>query len=330
MRGGHMMKTLTGWVAGAALAVGILGATTVPGRAQTINLTIGTGAAGGVYIALGSAICQAAEKEIPHLRCKAVKTKGSIDNLIGLKKGLFDIGIVQSDIQYQAVHGTGVFAKIGALPGMRAMFSAHAEALAILARPGSGIQTLDDLAGKRINIGTVTSGTNATMRLLFGAKGWTAGSFAQVLNLPVTSQYHDLCTGKIDATAYLVGHPNAVVNKMLRMCDAHLVDVSGPEVDRLIAANPYSIHALIPMDDYDRVPKDVPTFGILATVMTTERADANLIYQVTRAVFENLGMIRRQHPSFHRLQPWEMARRGITAPYHPGAVRYLRQVGRLP
>ena len=322
---------LARWGAGVLTAAGLVaGLAGWSGGAAAETLTIGTGSSGGVYVALGKAICMAAEREIPHLKCIAAQTKGSLDNMIGLKNGRFDLGIVQSDIQYQSVKGTGVFANIGAQPMMRAMFSAHAEALAIMVKRDSGIRTLDDLVGKRINIGKVKSGTNATMRLLFGAKGWTPASFAAVKTLGVKEQYRALCGREVDATAYLAGHPNAVVNKILKLCDARFVAIAGPEVDRLIAANPYSIRALIPKDDYSRVPRDIPTFGLLATVMTTKNADPNLIYRVTRAVFEHLALMRGEHPSFRRLQPFEMARRGITAPYHRGAAKYLREVGRLP
>lgn len=310
----------------AAALIGLIG---FGDQAQAEKLTIGTGSAGGVYIALGKAICDAAKREIRRLDCKAVQSRGSLDNLIGMKNGTFDIGIVQSDIQYQAVKGTGTFEKIGALPMMKAMFSAHAEALAILARRDSGIRTLDDLPGKVVDIGKVTSGTNATMRFLFGAKGWSAQTFKSLQTLDVKEMDNALCRRQVDATAYLAGHPNAVIRKLIAMCDADFVQVTGPDVDRLIAANPYSIRAVIPREDYDRISYDVNTIGLLATVMTSDRADPALIYAVTKAVFEQLSYVRSAHASFRRLHPLEMARRGITAPYHPGAERYLKEVGRL-
>lgn len=294
------------------------------------SVTIGTGSSGGVYIALGNAICEALHKEVRNIKCTAVQTKGSLDNLIGLKQGKFDLGIVQSDIQYQAMHGTGVFTKIGALPMMRSMFSAHAEALALMVKRDSDIRTFDDLVGKRVNIGKVTSGTNATMRLLFSAKGWKASDFKALETLDVKEQDDALRGRKVDATAYLVGHPNAVVDKLIKFADARFVPIAGPEVDRLIAANPYSIRALISKEDYDRMDRDVPTFGLLATVMATDKTDPGLVYQITRAVFENLNFVRSRHTSFRRLNPLEMARLGMTAPYHPGAQQYLKESGRLP
>lgn len=298
--------------------------------AQAESLTIGTGSNGGVYIHLGKAICDVVRREMRDTQCEAVTSKGSIDNLIGIKKGTFDLGIVQSDIQYYAVTGTGTFANIGAIKGIYGLFSAHPEALAIVTMKDSGITTLNDLVGRRIDIGRVRSGTNATMRLLFEAMGLPLSSFPLVATLDIKDQYGAICGRKVDVTAFLAGHPNGNVNKLIKLCDIGFVDVSGAAADRLIASNPYYVPALIPKESYGGLTMDVPTVGLVATVMAGAQMDTETAYYLTKAVFENLHFITSRHPSFYRLHTLEMARKGITAPRHSGAAQYLREVGRLP
>ena len=298
--------------------------------AQAKSLTIGTGSNGGVYIQLGKAICDVVRREMRGTKCSAVTSKGSIDNIIGIKKGTYDLGIVQSDVQYHAVKGTGTFANIGAVKGIYSLFSAHPESLAVMARKDSGINGLSDIAGKRINIGKVTSGTNATMRLLFDAMGLPLNSFPLVATLKVTDQYNAICGRKVDLTAFLAGHPNGTLSKLIKLCGIGFIPVSGAAADRLISSNPYYVHALIPKEAYSGLTADVPTVGLIATVMTGAQLDAATAYQLTKAVFENLHFITSKHPAFYRLYPLEMARKGITAPHHPGAAQYLREVGRLP
>lgn len=298
--------------------------------AQAKALTIGTGSNSGVYIQLGKAICDIVRREMRGTQCNAVTSTGSIDNLIGIKKGTFDLGIVQSDVQYHAANGTGTFANIGAVKGVYSLFSAHPESLAIVTKRDSGIAALNDLVGKRIDIGKVKSGTNATMRLLFEAMGKPLSSFPLVATLDVKDQYGAICGRKVDATSFLAGHPNGNVGKLIKLCDIAFVGVSGTAVDRLIASNPYYVHALIPKEAYSGMQADVPTVGLVATVMASDKMDTATAYYLTKAVFENLSFIHSKHRAFLRLHPLEMARKGMTAPRHPGAEQYLREVGRLP
>ena len=299
-----------------------------PAGAET--LTIGTGSSRGVYIQLGKAICDIVKREMRGFGCKAKTSKGSIDNLIGLKKGTYDLGIVQSDIQYHAVNGTGTFANIGALKGIYSLFSAHPESLAVVTKKDSGIRTIDDLKGRRIDIGKVKSGTNATMRLLFEAMNEPLSNFPLVANLDIKQQYEGICKRRVDTSAFLAGHPNSNVRKLIKLCDINFVQVRGDAVDRLLASNPYYVRAIISKDTYDQMKNDIETIGLVATVMTSDKMDAATAYYLTKAVFENLHFIQSKHRAFLRLHPFEMARKGMTAPRHPGAAQYLREVGRLP
>lgn len=294
------------------------------------TIKIGTGSPSGIYISLGTAICKTLNARATGLNCEALPSKGSIANLIALKKGEIHLGIVQSDVQHDAVTGTGTFAKIGKQPMMRSLFSAHAESLAIATRRDSGIRTLEDLVGRKLDIGKIRSGTNATMRLLFKELGWTKQTFGSLAALPVAEQRAALCDGKVEATSFLAGHPNGMTNALISKCDATLVEISGPVVNQMIARNPFYVPALIPRDSYIRLDRDVNTIGLLATVVSTDKVDPRITYLVTKAVFENLSYIRGQRDAFRRLHPFEMARKGLTAPRHRGAEKYLQEVGRLP
>lgn len=290
---------------------------------------VGAGVRQGVYSSLGRAICAVINQKPLNLECRVTETQGSIENLLGLRNGTLDMGVVQSDIQHQAVTGTGAFEKVGPLSGMRALFSAHGEALALVARVDSSVRAWDELPGKRINIGPVTSGTNATMRLLIGAQGWSAATFKALENLGPAEQAEAFCAGRIDVATFLAGHPNRVVIDLIRNCDGTLVPVTGGLIEKVITQNRAYVRTAIPADATYATSRDTPTVGLYATVMTSDRVEADKVYRVTRAVFENLDFIRAQRPNFRTLDATMMAFRGLTAPYHPGAARYLRETGRL-
>jgi TRAP transporter TAXI family solute receptor len=295
-------------------------------------ITIGTAAKGGVYYPAGGAIClMVNEHRLEHgIRCATKATEGSLANLKALRAGDLDIAVVQSDWQYRAYTGTGVFAPAGPDKALRAMFSLYPEAFTVVARRGAGIGSVDDLKGKRIDIGGAGSGVRATAEIVLAALGWTTNEIALAAEIAPGEQTRALCEGEIDAVVSVVGHPNRSIRKMASSCDVVLVPVNGPAIDRLVAANPYYWHTTIAGGLYPGNPEAVATFALGATVVTSERLDAAVVYGVVKAVFANLDAFRKLHPAFASLDKKQMVENGLSAPLHPGALRYYREVGLMP
>lgn len=325
-RGAAVRSTMAALVVSAVFAACGAGATPA---AAADNIVIGTGSRGGVYIQLGKAICDVLKLRAYGITCKAVTSKGSIDNIKGLADGRFNIAIAQSDMHYHAVKGQALFKRSGPNHELRSLFSAHQESLSVIANPRSDVEDFGDLPGKRVNIGPDASGSSATMKILMITEGWKYSSFASVQKLSPTGQANVFCKDGLDVITFLAGHPNAVVDSVLRKCPSQLIDVVGPPVDRLLKRYPYYVPAIIPRTAYGGLRRDVRTIGLLATVLTTSRLSDATAFEVTRTVFENLNLIRRKNNAFRSLHPIEMANRGLTAPLHPGARRYLHESGRL-
>jgi len=161
-----------------------------------------------------------------NIRCSVESTGGSIYNVNTIRAGELDFGIVQSDWQYHGYNGTSKFAEQGPYKKLRAMFSLHTEPFNIIARADSGIENVQDLAGKRVNIGNPGSGDRATMGVVMDAMGWTNDSFKLASELKGSERSQALCDNKIDAFIYMVGHPNGSIKEATTSCDAKLVPVS--------------------------------------------------------------------------------------------------------
>ena len=294
-------------------------------------ISIGTGGLTGVYYPTGGAICRLLNRGRKQhgIRCAVESTGGSIFNINAIRNGDLDFGIAQSDWQYYALNGESAFASQGPMPELRAVFSIHAEPFTVVARDDADINRFDDLKGKRVNIGNPGSGQRGTMEVLMAVKGWTRADFRLASELKANEQSHALCDNKVDAMVYTVGHPNASIEEAFASCASHLVPVEGPAIDKLIADNPYYAPALIPAGLYTANPEATPTFGVKATLVTSADMDQEVVYQLTRSVFENLDKLRRLHPAFAHLQAKDMLR-GNAAPFHPGALRYYREAGLLP
>ena len=294
-------------------------------------ITIGTGGITGVYYPTGGAICRLVNKNRKEhgVRCSVESTGGSVYNLNTIRAGELDMGVVQSDWQYHAYHGTGKdsFIEAGPFKELRAVFAIHGEPVTIIARADAGIKTVQDLVGKRVNIGNPGSGTEATWNVMWSAMGHTNDDLKLAAQMKSAETPGALCDNKIDALFWLVGHPNGLSKEATTTCDAVMVEVSGPVIDKLVADNSYYFKATIPGGMYTGSPNDVATFGVGATFVSSSATPENTVYQVVKAVFDNIDSFKKLHPAFNNLVDTDMVNNGRSAPLHAGAAKYYKERG---
>ena len=297
--------------------------------AQQKFITIGTGGVTGVYYAAGGAVCRLMNKErAKHgIRCSVESTGGSVFNINTIRAGELDFGVAQSDVQYNAYKGLKQFEKDGPFKELRSVFSLHPEPITILARKEADIKSIQDLKGKRFNIGNPGSGTRAAADELMSALGWTTADFGLVSELKADEHGAALCDNKIDAFIYGIGHPSANIQDPTTTCGAKLVPVTGPAIDKLVASAPYYAKVDIPGGIYAGNPNPTPTYGVLATLVTSSKVSDDVVYELVKVVFENFDDFKKLHPALANLDPKKMIKDGLTAPLHPGAVKYYKEKG---
>jgi TRAP transporter TAXI family solute receptor len=300
-----------------------------PVAAQQKFITIGTGGVTGVYYAAGGAICRLVNKDRAkhNIRCSVESTGGSVFNVNTIKAGELDMGFTQSDVQFNALKGLGQFKDAGAWGDQRAVFSVHPEPFTVVARKEAGIKQFTDFKGKRFNVGNPGSGTRASLEELLVAMNWKLSDFSLASELKADEHGPALCDGKIDGFFYGVGHPSANIQDPTTSCGAKLVPLTGPAVDKLVAEKPYYAKVTIPAGLYPNNPDATPTYGVLATVVSSSKVPADVVYQVVKAVFDNFDEFKKLHPALAHLTPQNMVADGNSAPLHEGAARYYREKG---
>lgn len=314
----------------AALSPGAASAT-VPAQEQRF-LTIGTGGVTGVYYPAGGAICRLVnmDRKSHGIRCAVESTGGSVYNLNAIAQGELDLVVVQSDWQFHAYNGSSQFESSGPNKKLRAVFSLYPEPFTVVASKSSGITTFEDLEGKRVAVGNPESGQRATAETLMNAMGWTMDKFSLAAELKAVDQSQALCYGDIDAFFYTVGHPSGAIKEATTSCDSVVVTVDNKATKKLISDHPYYRKAIIPGGMYPGSNADIATFGVAATLVSSTDVPDDVVYQLVRAVFENFDTFKRLHPAFHNLDEEEMVSDALSAPLHPGAVRYYKEVGLMP
>lgn len=290
-------------------------------------ITVGTGGVTGIYFAIGGAICRLANKEKVKngFRCVVESTGGSVYNVNAVKNGDIEFGVTQSDVQYQAFRGSGSFKEMNT--ELRSIMSFHSEPVTLVARAEANIKSVNDLKGKRINIGNKGSGNRAVVDELLSVLKLNYSDFALTTELTADDHGAALCSDKIDAFFYAVGHPSTNIREAIQACNAKLVTLSGNEINALVSKSQYYSFISIPGGMYPGNEEATKTYGVLATLVTSTKVSEDVVYAVTKAVYENFEEFKNMHPAWKALRPEIMSVNGLSAPLHNGAARYYKERG---
>jgi TRAP transporter TAXI family solute receptor len=290
-------------------------------------ITIGTGSITGLYYPAGGAICRMINLQFNkhHIRCSVEATSGSLFNIQSLNNGQVEFAIVQSDVQYEAYNGIGNFASQGKNHKLRSVFSIHDDSFTVVARAGSGIKSFEDIKGKRVNIGTLGSGSRSMIENLIKLYGWKTEDFPNINEFKASEQPEALCNNKIDVMIFSVGHPNGAVQEAATTCATEIIPVQGPKIKEFLKLYPYYVETVVPGGIYAGNKNDINTFGAKATIVTTSDIKDDVIYQIVKSVFEGFSSFKFLHPVFSSLTIKKMIKEGNTIPLHNGATKYFNE-----
>jgi TRAP transporter TAXI family solute receptor len=294
-------------------------------------VTIGTGGVTGVYYPTGGAIASLLNDRRSEFQIRASyeSTAGSVFNVNSILEGEMEFGLVQSDRQYQAYNGLAEWETVGPQRDLRSVFSLHTEAVTLVAAADSNIKNLADLKGKRVNIGNPGSGQRGNATDVLRAASIDIETGIQAESLDAAEAPRMLQDNRIDAFFYTVGHPSGAIQEATSGArKVQFVPITG--MASLIKQFPYYAVTSIPKSLYSMAEnsEDTPSIGVKATLMTSSKVSDEVVYALTKAVFENLDEFKSLHPAFHELTAEGMLAAN-TVPYHAGALRYFEEAGLL-
>jgi len=311
---------------GATLAVAALSAA-LPGTSQAQQFfRIGTGGTAGTYYPVGGMIANAVSQP-GKIIVTAQASNGSVANVNGIAGGALESGFSQADVATWAQTGTGLYEGKPSVPGLRLIANLYPESVHVVVRKGSGIKTVFDLRGKRVALDEPGSGTLVDARLILAAYGIKEADIKPEYIKP--NQAGDkMKDGALDAFFFVGGAPAGAIAELASAgAGIELIAIDGPQAEGLRKASPFFAVDNIPADTYKGVPA-VQTLAVGAQWVTGDKADANTVYEITKALFSDATQkaLQAGHAK-GKLITKENAVKSAGIPFHPGAEKYYREAG---
>ena len=293
------------------------------GASGASKMTMGTGGTAGTYYAYGGVLGQYINNHAG-IEVVVVSTDGSKANIQSIDAGDYQLGTVQSDVLAYAWEGTRSFESEGKIDSFRVVAGLYAEAVQLITMDPE-IKSVADLKGKSVSIGAPGSGVYFNAVDVLAAAGMTEADIN-----PQYQSFADstdaLKDGKIDAAFIVAGPPTPAITELCTTNNAYLVPIDGDIAAKLMADCPFYTAYSIPAGTYPGQDTDIATVTVKATLIVSADADEDDVYNLTKAIFDNIDAIAAENAKGNELSI-ENAVSGMSAPFHAGAAKYFTEQG---
>ncbi len=315
-----MKKTLSLLLAVMMMATMLL--TSCGGGSEKIFLA--TGSETGTYYSFGIALGQVLKDKIGQ-EFGVQSTGASKANIQLVADGDVSMAIVQNDVMDYAFNGTNTFADEGAVQGFSAVATLYAEVVQIVAKPG--ITSVADLKGKTVSVGDAGSGTEFNAAQIFEAYGMTFDDINKQ-SLGFTDSADKFKDGQLDAFFVTAGAPTTCITDLATSNDFVILSIGETEMNYLKEHYGYYTEYTLPANTYSKQTEDAVTVAVKATLIAKDTLSEETVYNVTKGIFENVEAIKATHAKGSELSA-DSGVQGISVPFHPGAEKYFKEIGKL-
>ena len=285
---------------------------------------LATGGTGGTYYPFGGAIANIWNTKVENMNVTAQATGASAENLRLINKGEAEYAIVQNDVMDYAYNGTDLFAG-EKLANIMTIGTLYPEVVQIAVSKDSGIKSIADFKGKRISVGDAGSGVEFNAKQIMEGYGLTFDDIKKS-NLSFKESAEGIQNGTLDGCFVTAGVPNAALQELAFTAGLTLVPVDGDAAKKICKKYGYYTQTTIPGGTYKGTDDDTPALAIKATLAVSSKLDDQTVYEMTKALFENLDELATAHAKGKEVSA-KAAVTGVSVPFHPGAKKYFKEIG---
>ena len=270
---------------------------------------LATGGTGGTYYPFGGAIANIWNTKVENMNVTAQATGASAENLRLINKGESEYAIVQNDVMDYAYNGTALYPEV----------------VQIAVSKDSGIKSVADFKGKRISVGDAGSGVEFNAKQIMEGYGLTFDDIKKS-NLSFKESAEGIQNGTLDGCFVTAGVPNAALQELAFTAGLTLVPVDGEAAKKICEKYGYYTQTTIPGGTYKGTDDDTPALAIKATLAVNSKLDEQTVYEMKKALFENLNELATAHAKGKEVSA-KAAVTGVSVPFHPGAKKYFKEIG---
>lgn len=289
-----------------------------------VILNMGTGDTEGSYYAFGNLLA-AHMSDAAELTVDVISTEGSVENIRGIDKGLYQLGMAQSDIMSYAWDGIRSFARDEAVRSFRAIGGLYEESLQIVTLDET-LLSVGDLRGKTVSIGAENSGVAINAMNVLDVYGLRTGDDIETVNLSFGDSVAAMKEGKIDAAFIVSGAPTNAIEDLIATENVHLVNIDDEKVEELQQRYPYYNKHVILSGTYTGLDQDITTISVQATMIVSADLAEEDVYHLTAGIYDNVENVSAILPRAIDMNT-ENGTTGISVPFHPGAAKYFAEQG---
>jgi len=314
-------------VAALVAAIAAFGLATAGAQDKKTRISIGTGGTGGVYYPLGGGLAALISKSVPGVDATAEVTAGSIANLQLIDGGKSEMGFTMADSAWDAFNGLDKFS--GKKVALRTLVVFYPNRMHVVTVEGTGINKFADLKGKRVSTGAPASGTEVMSMRLIEAYGMDPNKDLTRERLSVAESVNALKDGKIDALFWVGGVPTPSITDLAATPGKKikLIDHGDGAENMRKKYGPIYVKNRILANAYPGQAAETTNVDVWNLLVVPENADEQLIYNITKVMFEKKDELVKVHKDAAFLALDNQTTGASPLPFHPGAVRYFRERG---
>ncbi|MGM7719672.1 TAXI family TRAP transporter solute-binding subunit [Metabacillus sp. Hm71] len=285
------------------------------------NLSLLTGGTGGTYYPLGGQIGKIISDNTD-AQITPQTSGASAENMDTLRAGEAELAFSQTDIAAYAIEGKEMF-EGDPIDNIQAIGSLYPETVQLVTTADSGIKSVEDLKGKAVSVGAPGSGAYINAMQILEIHGLTVDDI-KAQNLSFDESTDGIQSGTIDAAFVTAGTPTGAVEALSAQNDVVIVPLEDDKIQSLIEKYPYYSEETIASGTYN-IKSDVKTVAVKAMLVVSKDLDENLVYEMTKALYDNTDKITHAKGEFITT---ETALEGLgKMELHPGAAKYFEEKG---
>ena len=284
--------------------------------------SFGTASINGTYYPFGNAISKLFSKNLKKLVTVAEPTAGSVANINFLRKKQIELALVQSDVAWMAYNGKVIFSG-DAFKDLRVLASLYSEKIQIVVRVDSGINSLEDLKGKRISAGEKESGSAAGVIQILETAGLKNGEDYTLLYERFTKATELLLDGYIDAVYYVGAVPADGLERLSEKIEIKLLEIPENVINKLTSSYPYYSKERIEMNCYKGHTQTINTLGFKALLVGTTRLPSDEVINILTVIYSNPRIISNNNEVLVELYKSEAIKGIDTDMLHEGAASFF-------